>query len=112
MAGVRDIGPPPVDWKEQNDDRDVSQNTPDPEKEETNLSRPQTNESQHGNTINDTEQRSEETISGLPPMGGGKSYPPDLLGRQEDYLVEFDGPTDPTHPHNWPMRTRLVLVTK
>lgn len=41
-------------------------------------------------------------------MGGGKPHPPKLLGDNEAYLVDFDGPDDPTHPHNWPMRTRSV----
>lgn len=40
------------------------------------------------------------------PMGANKEYPP--LLHSEDYVVEFDGPDDPLHPYNWPMKTRLV----
>ena len=36
----------------------------------------------------------------MPPMGGGKPYPPPLPERDE-YLVEFEGPDDPLHPQNW-----------
>ena len=41
-----------------------------------------------------------ETII-LPPFGAGKTYPPDLPGR-ELYVVEFDGKDDPLHGVNWP----------
>lgn len=41
-------------------------------------------------------------------MGGGEPYPPELLGENEAYLVDFDGPDDPAHPQNWPMNTRSV----
>lgn len=38
----------------------------------------------------------------LPDFGAGKPYPP-KLPEQEEYVVEFSGPNDPTHPHNWPL---------
>uniref|UniRef100_A0A060T8V0 ARAD1C32472p n=1 Tax=Blastobotrys adeninivorans TaxID=409370 RepID=A0A060T8V0_BLAAD len=39
----------------------------------------------------------------LPKMGGGRPYPPELPKDREAFKVEFDGPDDPIHPHNWPM---------
>lgn len=41
----------------------------------------------------------------LPPFGHGKAYPPPLPAR-EDYVVEFDGPSDPTYPQNWPLNRK------
>lgn len=41
----------------------------------------------------------------LPPFGHGKAYPPPLPAR-EDYVVEFDGPGDPTYPQNWPLNRK------
>lgn len=38
----------------------------------------------------------------LPPMGGGKPYPPALPSR-DPYMIAFDGPDDPGHPHNYPL---------
>ncbi|CUS22993.1 LAQU0S07e04896g1_1 [Lachancea quebecensis] len=46
--------------------------------------------------------------SNCPPMGGGRPYPPTLPNR-EPYEVAFDGPDDPIHPYNWPMRKRAFL---
>ena len=42
-------------------------------------------------------------------MGAGKEYPP-LLPDREEYVVEFDGPDDPLHPQNWPMRKKLGIA--
>ncbi|KAL7918065.1 major facilitator superfamily domain-containing protein [Trichoderma austrokoningii] len=33
-------------------------------------------------------------------MGAGKPYPQHLSDK-DNYIVEFDGPSDPTHPQNW-----------
>lgn len=33
-------------------------------------------------------------------LGAGKPYPPSLPDAEE-YVVEFVGPDDPLHPHNW-----------
>lgn len=33
-------------------------------------------------------------------LGAGKPYPPSLPDAEE-YIVEFVGPNDPMHPHNW-----------
>lgn len=46
--------------------------------------------------------------TGCPPMGGGRPYPPALPDR-EPYEVTFDGPDDPTHPYNWPVRKKVLL---
>ncbi|RDW74272.1 MFS transporter [Aspergillus mulundensis] len=42
------------------------------------------------------------------PLGAGKPYPPDLPN-VEAYIVEFEGPDDPMHPQNWPMKRRVIL---
>lgn len=44
----------------------------------------------------------------IPSMGGGKDYPP-LLPDRDPYRVDFDGPGDPTHPHNWPLKRKLII---
>lgn len=41
------------------------------------------------------------------PLGAGKPYPPSLP-EAEEYVVEFTGPHDSLHPHNWPLRTKYV----
>lgn len=52
-----------------------------------------------------------ESKKPLPAFGGGKEYPPDLPER-EAYVVEFDGPNDPLHAQNWPLRKKMpVAVT-
>lgn len=43
----------------------------------------------------------------LPPMGGGRDYPP-LLPDREPYVVSFDGPDDPLHPYNLPFKKKLL----
>ncbi|GLA24686.1 hypothetical protein ACMYSQ_009193 [Aspergillus niger] len=42
------------------------------------------------------------------PIGAGKPYPPPLPD-SEAYVVEFEGADDPMHPHNWPMKKRVML---
>ncbi|RAL02163.1 MFS transporter [Aspergillus ibericus CBS 121593] len=42
------------------------------------------------------------------PLGAGKPYPPPLPD-SEAYVVEFEGADDPMHPHNWPMKKRVIL---
>jgi DHA1 family multidrug resistance protein-like MFS transporter len=44
----------------------------------------------------------------IPTMGGGRDYPPSLPDR-DPYRVDFDGPDDPRHPHNWPMKRKVVI---
>lgn len=41
----------------------------------------------------------------LPGFGAGKPYPP-MLPASDDYVVEFDGPDDPMHAQNWPLRKK------
>ncbi|CAG7924804.1 unnamed protein product [Penicillium olsonii] len=46
-----------------------------------------------------------------PPLlsfGQGRPLPPPLPGR-DSYVVDFDGPEDPTFPQNWPWSTKLYL---
>ncbi|CAH2353575.1 polyamine transporter 1 [[Candida] railenensis] len=44
----------------------------------------------------------------MPVMGGGRDYPPPI-GDREIYSVTFDGPNDPDHPHNWPLKTKVLI---
>lgn len=44
----------------------------------------------------------------IPQMGGGRDFPPEV-GDQKIYQVDFDGPDDPRHPHNWNTRRKLVI---
>ncbi|KAK3109766.1 hypothetical protein LTR53_016616 [Teratosphaeriaceae sp. CCFEE 6253] len=46
----------------------------------------------------------------LPNFGGGKPYPP-LLPEREEYVVEFDGHSDPSHAQNWPMKKKIVIAS-
>ena len=41
-------------------------------------------------------------------MGGGCGHPSNLRDVLELYRVEFDGPNDPSHPHNWSPVKKLV----
>jgi len=52
--------------------------------------------------------RSSKASRPLPAFGAGKPYPPPLPEREE-YVVEFDGPTDPMHPQNWSMKKRVII---
>lgn len=60
---------------------------------------------QHSHTVGTSRSRPEKD---LPSFGGGKEYPP-LLPDREEYVVEFEGPHDPKHPQNWPLRTKLII---
>lgn len=78
----------------------------DLERHPTVLSRIQTAKSQHTGTVGRaTTAKSRESRRPLPEMGLGKPYPPPLPERDE-YVVEFDGPEDPLHAQNWPMRKK------
>jgi DHA1 family multidrug resistance protein-like MFS transporter len=70
----------------------------------TSLSRIHTQRSQHSATVGKS-LKSRESKKPLPEFGGGKPYPP-MLPEQEEYVVEFDGPDDPLHPQNWPMKKK------
>ena len=78
--------------------------TRDLERHPTELSRIETQRSQHSGTVGKS-LKSRESRKPLPPFGGGKEYPAPLPGR-EDYVVEFDGPEDPMHPQNWSMKKK------
>ena len=68
------------------------------------LDRIETHRTQHGSTVGRTN-TSRKSKKPLPNFGGGKEYPPNLPA-QEEYVVEFDGPDDPMHPQNWPLRKK------
>ena len=70
----------------------------------TELDRIETHRTQHGTTVGRTN-TSRKSKKPLPNFGGGKEYPPPLPA-QEEYVVEFDGPDDPMHPQNWPLRKK------
>ncbi len=80
----------------------------DLERHPTVLSRIQTAKSQHVGTVGQSlTGKSRESRRPLPEMGLGKPYPAPLPDREE-YVVEFDGPDDPLHAQNWPMRKKYV----
>lgn len=70
----------------------------------TELDRIETHRTQHSSTVGRTI-TSRKSKKPLPSFGGGKEYPPPLPA-QEEYVVEFDGPDDPMHPQNWPLRKK------
>lgn len=82
----------------------------DIERNPTMLSRIQTARSQHtGTTGGGLQTRTRDSKRPLPEFGGGKPYPPPLPER-EAYVVEFDGPDDPLHAQNWPMRKKILTA--
>ncbi|KAK3170969.1 hypothetical protein OEA41_003053 [Lepraria neglecta] len=80
----------------------------DLERHPTELSRIETQRTQHSGTVGRT-LTSRKSKKPLPAFGGGKDYPP-VLPAKEDYVVEFDGPDDPLHPQNWTMRKKIFLA--
>ena len=62
---------------------------------------------QHSQTVGTTRSRPWKE---LPPFGGGKDYPP-LLPEREEYVVEFNGHDDPTHPQNWAMKRKMTIFS-
>lgn len=80
----------------------------DLERHQTELSRIQTARSQHSNTVG-RDARGKVWKRPLPNFGGGKPYPPSLPN-QEDFVVEFDGPDDPLHAQNWPLKKKYVCL--
>jgi MFS transporter, DHA1 family, multidrug resistance protein len=76
----------------------------DLERNPTYLSRVQTAKSQHSATVGRS-LKGRESRKPLPAFGAGKPYPPPLPA-QEEYVVEFDGPDDPLHAQNWPMKKK------
>ncbi|KAF2843692.1 MFS general substrate transporter [Patellaria atrata CBS 101060] len=74
------------------------------------LERIETQRSQHQGTVGQTITRrtTSRRERPLPNFGAGKPYPP-LLPEREEYVVEFDGPDDPLHAQNWPMKRKLFI---
>ncbi|SCO49733.1 probable fluconazole resistance protein [Fusarium fujikuroi] len=84
----------------------------DLERHPTELSRIQTARSQHNATVGGSlrsRTASRASRKPLPNFGAGKPYPPPLP-EQEQYVVEFDGPNDPMHSQNWPLRKKLITA--
>lgn len=80
----------------------------DLERHPTELGRMQTARSQHSATVGTSLGRSNtqtrDSRRPMPPMGGGKSLPP--KSDEDAYVVEFDGPDDPRHAQNWPLKKK------
>jgi len=83
----------------------------DLERQATVLNRIQTARSQQSVTVGRRGLRSRESRKPLPNFGAGKPYPPPLPEREE-YVVEFDGPDDPLHAQNWPLRKKYVVPVR
>jgi DHA1 family multidrug resistance protein-like MFS transporter len=78
----------------------------------TALSRIQTARSQQNMTVGASlrsRTATRESKRPLPGFGGGKEYPP-MLPERDQYVVEFDGPNDPLHAQNWPLRKKLPVA--
>jgi DHA1 family multidrug resistance protein-like MFS transporter len=78
----------------------------------TALSRIQTARSQQNMTVGASLRSRTVTRASkkpLPGFGGGKEYPP-MLPERDQYVVEFDGPNDPLHAQNWPLRKKLPVA--
>ncbi|RDL39105.1 putative fluconazole resistance protein [Venustampulla echinocandica] len=84
----------------------------DLERHPTVLSRIHTARSQHTATVGrqrSMSTKTRDTRRPLPEMGLGKPYPPPLPSRDE-YVVEFEGPDDPLHAQNWPMKKKIFTA--
>ncbi|CAG9980625.1 unnamed protein product [Clonostachys byssicola] len=84
----------------------------DLERHPTALSRIQTGRSQHHSTVGaglHSRTSTRASRKPLPNFGAGKPFPPPLP-EQEEYVVEFDGPDDPLHAQNWPLRKKVLTA--
>lgn len=84
----------------------------DLERHPTELSRIATARSQHTQTVGGglrSRTNSRASRRPLPNFGAGKPFPPPLPDREE-YVVEFDGPDDPMHAQNWPLRKKIITA--
>ncbi|KAH8168939.1 major facilitator superfamily protein [Sarocladium implicatum] len=84
----------------------------DLERHPTELSRIATARSQHTQTVGGhlrSRTNSRASRRPMPNFGAGKPFPPPLPEREE-YVVEFDGPEDPLHAQNWPLRKKVVTA--
>jgi len=70
----------------------------------TALERIDTHRRLHHDTVGSDVGREDATRE-LPSFGAGKPFPPPLPEREE-YVVEFDGPNDPLHAQNWPLKKK------
>jgi MFS transporter, DHA1 family, multidrug resistance protein len=77
-----------------------------PTLEPVELSRIHTYRLQHIGTVGST--RTAAPRKDWLELGAGKPYPPSLPDAEE-YVVEFVGPDDPLHPHNWSFPRKCVL---
>ncbi|KAK9319126.1 major facilitator superfamily domain-containing protein [Lipomyces orientalis] len=74
--------------------------------EHVELNRIRTYELQHRSTVSSG--HGAEPREYWLPLGAGKPYPPSLPDAEE-YVVQFTGPDDPIHPHNWSFSKKLYL---
>jgi MFS transporter, DHA1 family, multidrug resistance protein len=81
----------------------------DLERHPTELSRIATQKSQHSGTVGRAPTTRTRREKKLPNFGAGKPFPPPLP-EQEEYVVEFDGPDDPMHAQNWPIRKKVLTA--
>jgi len=84
----------------------------DLERHPTALSRIQTARSQHTLTVGTSlRSRTADRHSKLPlpNFGDSKPYPAPLPDRDE-YVVGFDGPNDPLHAQNWPLKKKMPVA--
>lgn len=74
----------------------------------THVHRWQTQVIQHTHTVGAIDAKRTKTVESrpLPDFGAGKGYPPEPLAEREAYVVDFNGPNDELHPHNWPLRSK------
>lgn len=82
----------------------------DLERHSTELSRIETQRTQHSGTVGRTI-TSRDSKKRLPNFGAGRDYPPPLPAK-EDYVVEFDGPDDPLHPQNWSFKKKYAWKSR
>ncbi|KPI35822.1 putative transporter [Cyphellophora attinorum] len=78
----------------------------------THIERLHTHRLQHIHTVGsqvDSRYSVSSKAGPLPKFGGGKPYPPDIPAEREAYVVDFESPTDPVHPLNWPTGTKLII---
>ncbi len=82
----------------------------DLERHPTELGRIHTQRSQHVGTVGQSlRTRTRDSKRPLPAFGAGKPFPPPLPDREE-YVVEFEGPDDPLHGQNWPLRKKILTA--
>lgn len=83
--------------------RDIISNDIDPPNQ-IELERQRTHLSIYSNTVGRTVNKYVSKDE-LPPFGAGKEYPP-LLPHRDQYVVDFEGHSDPMHGQNWPLKKK------